>query len=203
MENTMNYLPVLMSVALFSLLVALFGFMGQAKRFRRTYRRAQNEVEDLHQLAIKQKEGEFETGRAINSLQDALSSGQKIQAELERAVKLLSIKAQEAVRAKDEQVSVIEYDIRERNQWKRLYRESSLSNQVAQDWVMRDLERAIVVANVYAKELKRKPIRVDPGLKGLIATFSDTHGTGADIDNNTEENAEKSGKKDLSGDKGS
>ena len=113
---------------------------------------------------------------------ELLETATKLQNEETRLREEMEKKMLLAVRAKDEQFAVISDAVNERNQWQKLYRKSSIANQTAQDWLMREVERLLVVANAYAKQLKRPRVRVDAQLRDLVAQFAEEHGDGTEVE---------------------
>ncbi len=76
---------------------------------------------------------------------------------------------------------IIEGVEKERDNWQRLYRESSQAAGVAQAWLARDLGRVVQIANVLADRLRSKgetvpKITVDPQLTQVVDEFAEKHG---------------------------
>jgi hypothetical protein len=64
--------------------------------------------------------------------------------------------------------------ILERNRAMALYRKFGLQTSVAQQWLLRDLQRALAVANAYRKDKGEKPLELNPKLKEIVEDYPDS-----------------------------
>lgn len=133
---------------------------------------------DAGKNAVRQDDTEAK----MSSLTEQLDESRASLADATALLKVVEKQRDFAIGAKNEQFTVIEDACKERDTWQNLYRQSSLTNQHAQDWLMRELERVLVVANRYALDLKQPPVRVDQALADLVEEFAIQHGDKRPLD---------------------
>jgi hypothetical protein len=68
----------------------------------------------------------------------------------------------------------------ERDTWQRFYFEIARKSGVAQNWLLRDLQGAVLRANAFAQELRKRGVKaadviVDPALKDVLGEYSQEH----------------------------
>jgi ferric-dicitrate binding protein FerR (iron transport regulator) len=72
-----------------------------------------------------------------------------------------------------------EFEAQSKKAWE-MYRSAGLAASNAQAWLMRELERTVLLLNKYRSEKGEQPIQVNDKLKELVANFKrevgDTHG---------------------------
>lgn len=75
----------------------------------------------------------------------------------------------------------------ERDTWKRMWRDTQQTSSAAQQWLLRDLERAVLVANGYAARLRRlgekaEAVRMAKDLEQILEHWRDTPAEPAHVD---------------------
>lgn len=68
----------------------------------------------------------------------------------------------------------------ERDTWQRFYFEAAQKSGVAQNWLLRDLQGAVLRANAFAQELRKRGVKaadviVDPALKQVLGEYAQEH----------------------------
>jgi hypothetical protein len=68
----------------------------------------------------------------------------------------------------------------ERDTWQRFYFEAAHKSGVAQNWLLRDLQGAVLRANAFAQELRKRGVKaadviVDPALKEVLGEYAQEH----------------------------
>ena len=68
----------------------------------------------------------------------------------------------------------------ERDTWQRFYFEAARKSGVAQNWLLRDLQGAVLRANAFAQELRKRGVKtadviVDPALKEVLGEYAQEH----------------------------